>query len=132
MEQFTITIDDGTSTPITKTISVTITGTNDVPVFTSEDVSGVINETMGTPADSQSLTDSGIIKFTDVDLSDTHAVSATGTFVPVTPGDVALGTLTAVLDSDIDHTTGQASTSSSNSRLRSMTGRAPRSPRRFP
>ncbi|MBN9586425.1 MAG: VCBS domain-containing protein [Afipia sp.] len=126
--------DNGTST--TKQITITITGTNDVPVFTSEDVSGVINETSGTPVvNAAALTDSGIIKFTDVDLSDTHAVSATGTFVPVTPGDVALGTLTAVLDSDIDHTTGsstsrQASTSSSNSRLRSMTGRAPRSPRR--
>ena len=41
------------------------------------------------------LTDSGIITFTDVDLTDVHLVSATGT-----PIGSVLGTLTAVKNSD--------------------------------
>lgn len=41
------------------------------------------------------LTDSGVIEFSDVDLNDSHLVSANGT-----PMGATLGTLTAVLDSD--------------------------------
>ncbi len=47
------------------------------------------------------LTDSGTITFTDVDLTDVHLVSATGTPIGTT-----LGSLTAVKDTD---TTGTGS-----------------------
>jgi VCBS repeat-containing protein len=50
---------------------------------------------MITPAGN--LTDSGTIAFTDVDLTDVHLVSLTGTYVG--PG-TALGTLTAVKNTD--------------------------------
>src|SRR5258705_3787736 len=48
----------------------------------------------------RNLTDSGTITFTDVDLTDVHLVSATGT-----PIGSALGTLTAVKNND---TTGRS------------------------
>src|SRR5262249_59667063 len=44
---------------------------------------------------SGNLSDTGVIKFTDVDLTDVHLVSPTGT-----PIGSVLGTLTAVKDSD--------------------------------
>ena len=67
---------------ITKQIDVTITGTNDAPVITAQDLIGAVTEQI-TPAGN--LTDSGIITFTDVDLTDVHLVSATGTPVGVHP-----------------------------------------------
>src|SRR5205085_1534020 len=76
----------------TKQIDVTITGTNDKPVITAEDLVGAVTEQV-TPAGD--LTDSGIINFSDVDLTDVHLVSATGTPVGTT-----LGSLTAVKDLD--------------------------------
>ena len=92
VESFTITLDDQNGSVITKQIDVTITGTNDAPVITAEDLVGAVTEQV-TPAGN--LTDSGIITFTDVDLTDVHLVSATGTPVGTT-----LGTLTAVKDTD--------------------------------
>ena len=53
---------------------------------------GAVTE-QGTPVGN--LTDSGSISFTDVDLTDVHLVSATGTPIGTT-----LGTLTAVKDTD--------------------------------
>ena len=60
---------------ITETIDVTITGTNDAPVITAQDLVG--RSPSMTPAGN--LTDSGTITFTDVDLTDVHLVSPTGT-----------------------------------------------------
>ena len=65
-----------------RTVTVTITGTNDAPVVAATDVSGAVTELV-TPA--RQLTDTGTIGFTDVDLSDVHSVSA------VTPSGGALG-----------------------------------------
>ena len=89
---FTITLNDQNGSVITKQIDVTITGTNDVPVITAQDLSGAVTEQV-TPAGN--LSDSGAITFTDVDLTDVHLVSATGTPVGTT-----LGSLTAVKDAD--------------------------------
>ncbi|MGO4643339.1 VCBS domain-containing protein, partial [Mesorhizobium sp. 2RAF45] len=71
---------------------VTITGTNDAPVITAQDLIGAVTEQV---APAGNLSDSGVITFTDVDLTDVHLVSATGTPVGTT-----LGSLTAVKDSD--------------------------------
>ncbi len=98
VESFTITLDDQNGSVITKTIDVTITGTNDAPIVSATDVTGAVTE-QGTPAGN--LTDSGSLTFTDVDLNDVHLVSATGT-----PVGSVLGSLTAVKDSD---TTGTGS-----------------------
>ena len=94
IESFTITLDDQNGSTITKQIDVTITGTNDVPVITAEDLVGAVTEQF-TP--SGNLTDTGSISFTDVDLTDVHLVSASGTYIG---SDTALGTLTAVKTAD--------------------------------
>src|SRR5262249_3331582 len=72
------------------------TGTNDVPVVTAQDLIGAVTEQI-TPAGN--LADSGTITFTDVDLTDVHLVSATGT-----PIGSVLGTLTGVKNTDTTNT----------------------------
>ena len=67
---------------VPRTVSVTITGTNDAPVVAATDVTGG-GDRAGHPGGN--LTDSGTIAFTDVDLTDIHSVSA------VTPSAGALG-----------------------------------------
>ncbi|MBL0422373.1 VCBS domain-containing protein, partial [Ramlibacter sp. AW1] len=81
---------DGSSTQ-TASFTVTITGTNDVPVVATEDVTGAVAELVSPAGD---LTDSGTISFSDVDLTDVHSVSA------VTASSGALGTLTASVTTD--------------------------------
>lgn len=73
-------------------VKITITGTNDLPVITAEDLAGAITE-LGSPTGT--LRDSGTVSFSDVDLSDVHLVSAIGTPVGST-----LGSLSAIKDSD--------------------------------
>src|SRR5947209_4501361 len=80
----------------TKQIDVTITGTNDFPVITAQDLVGAVTEQV-TPAGN--LSDSGAITFSDVDLTDVHLVSAAGTPVGTT-----LGSLTVVKNSDPSRT----------------------------
>src|SRR4051794_5136145 len=92
VESFTITLDDQHGGLITKQIDVTLTGTNDAPLITAQDLVGAVTEQV-TPVGN--LSDSGSIAFSDVDLTDVHLVSATGT--PIGP---PLGLLTAVKDSD--------------------------------
>src|SRR5258708_9206456 len=75
---------------ITKQIDVTITGTNDAPVITAQDLVGAVTEQV-TPAGN--LSDSGAITFSDVDLTDVHLVSASGT-----PVGSVLGSLSALKD----------------------------------
>ena len=72
-------------------MNVTLTGTNDVPVITAEDLSGAVLEPVS-PAGN--LTDSGIINFSDVDLTDSHSVTE------VTSPNPTLGALTAAITAD--------------------------------
>src|SRR5439155_1169065 len=92
VESFTITLDDQNGGLITNQIDVTITGTNDAPVITAQDLLGAVTEQV---APAGNLTDSGVIRFCDVALTVVHLVSATGTPVGTT-----LGSLTAVKNSD--------------------------------
>ena len=62
-EVFDITFTDNEGFTTTKSITATVTGTNDTPEIQAVDVSGMITE-------GSSLTDSGSITFTDVDLTD--------------------------------------------------------------
>jgi len=93
VDSFTITLDDQHGGLITKQIDVTLTGTNNAPVVAATDVTGAVTELTTAPG-AATLTDSGTIAFTDVDLIDIHSVGA------VTPGAGALGVLTASVSTD--------------------------------
>src|SRR5207248_1050832 len=73
VESFTITLDDQHGGLITRQIDVTITGTNDAPVITAQDLVGAVTEQV---APAGNLSDSGIIPFNAVDLTDVHLVRA--------------------------------------------------------
>ena len=92
-ETFTITVRDNNGVTDTQAVKVTITGTNDVPVLASENSHGSVKEDANVSAGV--LKDTGVIAFTDVDLSDAHTVS-------VAPNADALGTLTAVISQNND------------------------------
>ena len=97
VETFSFNLLDGHGGSVARTVSVTVTGTNDAPIVSATDVTGAVTEQV-TPAGN--LTDSGTISFTDVDLTDVHSLSA------VTPSAGALGSLTAGVSTDTSHTTG--------------------------
>ena len=77
-ETYTVTLADNNSGTTTQTVTVTITGTNDTPVITSSAQTGAITEADGVTGSTVLDTASGAVTFTDVDLSDTHAVTITG------------------------------------------------------
>ena len=80
VEHYTVTVNDGHGSTAAQTVTVTITGTNDVVSITG----GVQN---GAIVEETSLDAAGTISFTDVDLSDGHTASFSAT-----PGETALGT----------------------------------------
>ena len=88
---FVITLDDGNGSTIDRTVTITVTGTNDIPMVSATDVTGAVTE-MGTPLGN--ITDSGSLTFADVDLLDIHSVSVTAT--SPTP----LGTLVPTINTD--------------------------------
>lgn len=88
---FTIRVTDDQGAFADHTVTVTVTGTNDIPVVAAFDVTGGVTES-GAP--SGNLTDSGTLAFADVDLADVHGIGA------VTPSAGALGTLTAAVTAD--------------------------------
>ncbi len=82
--------DSGTSNDTTsQLITVTITGTNDVPLIDvtagARDITGAVDEIADLSTDpvelSDNLVETGVITFTDVDLSDQHAASVTDSAV---------------------------------------------------
>jgi VCBS repeat-containing protein len=68
---FDVTVIDNHGGSDTKTVTLTVTGTNDDPVLTI-DAAGAVTEDASNP----NLTDTGTLSFTDVDVNDTHSVSA--------------------------------------------------------
>src|SRR5205814_675520 len=92
VESFSITLDDQHGGLITRQIDITITGSNDVPVITAQDLIGAVTEQV-TPAGN--LTNNGGITFTDVDLNDVHLAPP-----PCTTLFPSLGTLTSVKNTD--------------------------------
>ena len=93
---YTITVADNHGALVSQDVKVTLVGTNDSPIITSEDLAATLTEALTPVGD---LSESGAISFTDVDLTDVHLVSAT-------PIGSMLGTLTVVKNSD---TTGTGS-----------------------
>ena len=96
-ESFTFTLSDGNGGLVTRTVDVTIQGSNDAVLVS------------GTPVDSGAVVEdgaasaSGTVAFTDVDLSDVHLVSAA---LDTSDYGTQMGTFTAVKTTD---TTGTGS-----------------------
>ena len=68
-QSYTVTVDDGQGGSVSQPVTVTITGTNDVPTITAAVASGAVVEDGVVAA-------SGAIAFADIDLRDSHAVSS--------------------------------------------------------
>lgn len=85
---------DAQGASVAQSASVTITGTNDAPVIAlvGSDTTGAVTEPV--PAVGQ-VTDSGVISFSDVDLSDGHAIAPV-----ITASAGALGQLSATVQTD--------------------------------
>nr|WP_233286967.1 VCBS domain-containing protein [Bradyrhizobium oropedii] len=75
---YLIQVDDHHGGVVTQPVTITITGTNDVPTFTSEPPTATIAEQPDTTGSSKPDVAQGVVAFADVDLSDTHTVSITG------------------------------------------------------
>ena len=74
---FTVTVNDQKGGTDTQDVTVTITGTNDVPTITYADVAGAITEGDSAIDDTVVHSTSGFIEFEDLDLTD----RPTATFV---------------------------------------------------
>jgi len=80
---FTITVDDGNGGTDTQNVTINITGSNDLPIITPVDVAGTITE-------GGTVSETGSITFTDLDLTDlptatevTQSVTTALTLTPV-------------------------------------------------
>ena len=93
---YTATVDDGHGGVVTKPFTITVTGSNDAVVITSGAQTAAITEIAGAHGSDEADTASGSIKFADVDLTDTHAVTVAGSD-GVRRDDRALPTATAQL-----------------------------------
>nr|WP_246230419.1 VCBS domain-containing protein [Bradyrhizobium cytisi] len=71
---YTVTVDDHHGGTVTQDVTVTITGTNDVPTITSSnaDATGGVTEDAATPT----LSTGGTLAIQDLDLIDTHTAAA--------------------------------------------------------
>ncbi|WP_157237047.1 VCBS domain-containing protein, partial [Endozoicomonas elysicola] len=117
-QTYTVTVNDGQGGTVDQQVSVTITGTNDVPTITAAtDVAGAVTEIVdgGTGENTATLSDTGSFTIADVDLTDVQTVSITsdtsgylGTFTPTVSNTTNDGTgqvdwTFSVPDSAIDH-----------------------------
>ena len=90
-QTYTVTVDPtAPAARSTQDVVITITGNEDAPTITAAVVTGDVTETRCRP------TAAGTIDFADVDLTDTHTVSAT----PAAGG--YLGTFTPTITNDFD------------------------------
>jgi len=111
---FTYTIADDQGFEDEATAIITITGSNDAPVISSETQTGAVTEAVdGSPLENATThISTGVITFTDVDLTDTHTAShvdrSTGYFGnfsldPVDQDANSVGWSFSVSDADIDY-----------------------------
>lgn len=103
---YTVQIDDHAGGVTTQTVTVTVVGSNDAPIFLCGPESAHLTEGEHlSPAGA--LTAHGDLLFTDIDLSDTHAVSTTvtaarsgGGAIPLSNADLLAAFSTSLDDSD--------------------------------
>jgi VCBS repeat-containing protein len=72
-DSFVVTVSDNHGGTASQTINITIVGTNDGPVITSDAQSGAVSE--GDNGDDQTAT--GQVTYSDVDANDTHTMAVT-------------------------------------------------------
>ncbi|SDK85603.1 type I secretion C-terminal target domain (VC_A0849 subclass) [Modicisalibacter muralis] len=84
-ETYSVQVDDSNGGIATQTVTITITGTNDVPVINGDD-SGAVTEDASVPT----LSDNGTLEIVDTDADQ----SAIDTNVPVQASEGVLGSLT--------------------------------------
>ena len=72
VETFQVTVLDSEGSALVVPISITITGTNDAPVFTVSELAPVVSLTEDSSA---TLATAGALTFNDVDVLDTHTIS---------------------------------------------------------
>lgn len=75
---YLIQVDDHHGGVVTQPVTITITGTNDAPSFTSEPSTATIAEAPGVTGSLKPDVAHGTMTFVDVDLSDTHTMTITG------------------------------------------------------
>src|SRR3984893_14090836 len=97
VQSYAVTIGDFHNGPATQIVTVTLTGTNDVPVITSTAAAatGSVTELAGVTGSAAADLAAGTLTFTDVDLADMHTVSV----VPQAVGYLGSFTLGAQVDS---------------------------------
>src|SRR4051812_41126920 len=109
---YTVRIDDHAGGITTQTVTVTVVGTNDAPIYLCGPESAHLTEGMNvSPAGD--LTAHGDLLFTDIDLSDTHTVSTTvaasrsgGGAIPISDADL-LAALSTTLEDSSGHLLGE-------------------------
>nr|WP_311538722.1 VCBS domain-containing protein [uncultured Bradyrhizobium sp.] len=75
---YLIQVDDHHGGVVTQPVTITVTGTNDAPTFTSEPSTATITEAPGVTGSLTPDVAHGAMTFVDVDLSDTHTMTITG------------------------------------------------------
>jgi VCBS repeat-containing protein len=106
---YTIAIDNGQGSVIDKDVIETITGTNAAPVITpatstiSKSISEVAGQTSG------NVTTTGVVKFTDVNLADTHTITAVEASTSIQVPDLTLAALQSALTITPTDSTGTGS-----------------------
>jgi VCBS repeat-containing protein len=96
-ETYKVTVADTHGSSVDQTVTITITGTNDVVTIVagSTTANGTVTEDANlTPSPSDALSTSGTIAFTDVDLADSHTASVTAQPAGATYGTFKLGSVT--------------------------------------
>ncbi|MFD2366156.1 VCBS domain-containing protein [Pseudoduganella sp. GCM10020061] len=86
VESFTVAVKDATGSTASQVVTVTVTGTNDAPTVTSATNTGAVTED-GT------LSATGTINFTDVDLTDSHTATVVALSNATSLGTLSLGTV---------------------------------------
>ena len=96
-QSYTVSINDQHGGIVTQTVTVTITGTNDLPIVTAAgtNAAGTVTELPGVTGSTVVDQTTGTISYTDADRTDTHTVGA-----PVALGTGYLGTFTVVPAAD--------------------------------
>jgi large repetitive protein len=92
-DYFTYAIRLGNGTLSWATVKITLTGTNDAPVLTVDQVGGVTEDLAVVGGN---LTDSGVLSFADVDLTDTHTVAASYNSATWSGGTLTAGQIAAL------------------------------------
>jgi VCBS repeat-containing protein len=92
-ESFTVTLSDDFGASVDKVVTITITGTNDRPLLEIGNASGALTEGDG----AATLSDSGALSFSDVDVGDAVTVSFTPASAPAWSGGPLAPDLSAVL-----------------------------------